>query len=67
MSVLRHALCLKGGFGSAETRLKMKQLVQMMRSMLFTLYALHSCFLRAHTFPAAEQHSAFILTMEPKD
>lgn len=37
MIVLQHALCLKGGFGSAETCLKMKQLVQMMRSMLFTL------------------------------
>lgn len=36
MSVLQHALYLKGGFGSAKTCLEMKQ-VQMMRSMLLTL------------------------------
>lgn len=28
MSVLQHALCLRGRFGSAETCLKMKQLMK---------------------------------------
>ena len=68
ISVLQHALCLKGGFDPAETCLK-NEVVSAndeKHAFLHCVYALPSCFLRAHIFPAAEQHSEFILILEPK-
>lgn len=65
--MLQHALCLKGGFGSAETCLKVEELVQRMTNMVFTLCAFIALLLPQSTYlPWAEQHSEFILILEPK-
>lgn len=61
---IQHAFCFKGGFGSAETCIKLKQLMQMMKNGLFMLCVCIAVFLPQSTL--FSMHSDFVLILEPK-